>query len=227
MKITKRCTRKYSRRTRRSKRYKQRGGQVPTFHIVVATAGRPSLKEMLDTLKPQLTAADAITLVFDGKEAKGKSGFSDTWKEGFKCPIAVFEEEPALGFWGHGIRNKYQGILKPETTYVMHADDDDLYTPDAFERLRTACVKSECLYISKFKFENQDKTIPSPGTKSVQQNNVSTQNGIIPFKQTTKGTWEPVYGGDGAYYIKLSAAIGCTEFLDIITVIKRGLKPAV
>jgi hypothetical protein len=223
----KRGTKKMRRRPRSRRRRLQRGGQVPTFHILIATAGRPALKELLDTMKPQLTSTDAITIVFDGKAAKSKSGFSDEWKQGFKCPFAVFEEEPALGFWGHGIRNKYQGILTPETTFIMHADDDDLYTPDAFEQLRKACVKPDCLYISKFKFENEKKTIPSPGTTSVQLYNVSTQNGIVPFKLATKATWESFYGGDGAYYTKLSAASGCTEFLDLITVIKRGIKSAV
>lgn len=204
-------------RMRRSRRaLKQRGGQqAPTFHILIATAGRPTLKRMLDSLKPQLSERDALTIVFDGKGAKSQSGFTDAWKEGFKCPIATFEEEPALGAWGHGIRNKYQGILKPETTYILHADDDDQYTPNAFEVLRAKCVKPECLYV--FRFSTQaGRIIPSPGIKAIEQNNIGTPCGVVPFKTATRGTWGSNYGGDGSYYIELSRNVPCVEYLDDI-----------
>jgi GR25 family glycosyltransferase involved in LPS biosynthesis len=218
---TRRRPRRKQRRNRRKTR--QRGGQVPapTFHILIATAGRPTLKRMLDSLKGQLAQNDAITIVFDGKDAKSKSGFTDAWKEGFKCPIATFEEEPPLGHWGHGIRNKYQGILQPKTTYVMHADDDDAYTPDAFERLRSKSVKPECLYVIKFKAPD-GRIIPTPGTTKVEQNNIGTPSGVIPFENAKNASWGKTYGGDGAYYIDLSTKVKCVEFLDdvVYTVMK-------
>ena len=55
--------------------------QEPTFHIFIATGGRPSLKNMLDSLKDELKPNDAITVVFDGPGSTAKSGLDDSWLE--------------------------------------------------------------------------------------------------------------------------------------------------
>ena len=52
---------------------------IPTFHVLIATAGRVSLKNLLDSLKDELTERDAITVVFDGADAFTKSTYEDSW----------------------------------------------------------------------------------------------------------------------------------------------------
>jgi hypothetical protein len=83
---------------------------------------------MLDSLKTELLKGDAVTIVFDGPSAKSKSGFKNSWLIGHLAKINSIEQTPALGYWGHGVRTKYQSILTPRTTFIMHADDDDLYS---------------------------------------------------------------------------------------------------
>ena len=57
---------------------------IPTFHILISTAGRPCLRRMLDSLKDELLKNDAITIVFDGEDAFDKSTFNDDWLNNHK-----------------------------------------------------------------------------------------------------------------------------------------------
>lgn len=174
--------------------------QEPTFHIFIATGGRPSLKNMLDSLKDELKPNDAITVVFDGPGSTAKSGLDDSWLEGHLSKITTIEQNPNLGFWGHGIRNKYQGILTPKTTYIMNADDDDLYIKGSFDKLRKSCTDSNMMYIAKMKYEKKPNVIIPNQTQELKVGNIGTPNGIIPTDLAAKSEWGYVYGGDFMYY---------------------------
>jgi hypothetical protein len=187
----------------------------PTFHILIATGGRPSLKNLLDSLKDELSEGDAITIVFDGPEAKAKSTYEKSWMEGHRAKINSIEQNPNLGFWGHGIRNKYQGILEPKTTFLMNADDDDIYLEGAFNKLRRLCTKQDTLYIGKMDYENiPGKQVPSQA-KELVLGDIGTPNGIIPMSVAAKGEWGHKYGGDFMYYDSLIKTGVPYEFLDL------------
>ena len=188
----------------------------PTFHILIATAGRSSLKNLLDSLKGELTENDAITIVFDGPDKKGKSGYNNSWFSGHKCKYTVIEQNPNLGMAGHPIRTKYQSILNPETTYIMHADDDDQYIRGSFEKLRKVCVDPEILYISKMEYANDDKLVIPRQNKEIIQADIGTPNGIIPFHKAGKAEWAMRYGGDYDYYNTLQKNVKKVVFLDEI-----------
>jgi len=175
---------------------------APTFHILIATAGRPSLKNLLDSLKNELTENDAITIVFDGDKAKAKSEISSIWFSAHKSKINIIEQTPNLGFWGHGIRNKYQSILEPNCTFVMHADDDDTYVPGSFAKLRKTCKNPDTLYIAKMEriHPKNKEIIPSLKQDTIKHGDIGTPNGIVPSKISSKGEWGHFYGGDFHYY---------------------------
>ena len=200
---------------------------LPTFHVLIASGGRPSLREMLDSLKGELSENDAITVVFDGPEAKNKSGFNKSWMNGHLAKINIIEQDPNLGFWGHPALNKYIPLLKPETTYVMFADDDDEYVSGSFNILRKKCTDPNVLYISKMKYHKSHPLYPSIvpilGTNSFSLGNISTQNGIIPFNSAGKSTFTHIHGGDYDYYKGLKDNIKNIVFLDdiIYIVFKR------
>jgi hypothetical protein len=188
---------------------------VPTFHILIATGGRPCLQIMLDSLKDELTENDAITIVFDGEDALSKSTYSDDWLNNHKSKISIIQQVPNLGFYGHGIRNKYQGILNPKTTFIMNADDDDYYVAGTFNKLRRLCSASNTLYIAKFHKKSNNVIVPSILGQIV-QNDIGTPCGIIPFDMADKSTWEYRYGGDFNYYNNLKTHVSKIEFLDLI-----------
>jgi hypothetical protein len=92
-----------------------------TFHILVASTNRTTLQNLIHSLANQLGKEDHLTIVFDGhSEIPHWDILSQLW-----CKVHLFCEPQALGFWGHGIRNKYASLLEP-TTFVLHADDDDI-----------------------------------------------------------------------------------------------------
>lgn len=203
-------------KTRRMQR--QKGGQQPppTFHVFIPSGGRPSLKALLDSLKPQLTERDALTLVFDGEDAPKKATYNEDWLNGLKCAKKVIVHTPRINKWSHGLQNEYQNRIAPETTFIMYADDDDTYLPGAFDTLRQKCVNPECLYIAKMTYEN-DRNKVIPRDTNILLGNIGTPNGIIPFKDAFKSKWGLEYGGDFTYYNDLKTKVKTIEFLpDII-----------
>jgi len=206
---------KRSGRTRAVRR-KMKGGNVPSFHVMIVTAGRPSLRKMIDSLKEQLTDKDALTIVFDGKFAKKRSTYDPSWDLLMKCKTTVKEEIPALGHYGHHTINKHLPLLDPKTTYVMFADDDDVYVPGAFDALRKKCVNPDILYIARFK--NQiGEIIPPVGMTTMERNKIGKVNGIIPFDKRSEapmGTKD--HSGDFDYYDELQKKVKGVQFLDDI-----------
>ena len=196
---------------------KRGGSRVPTFHIVIATAGRPQLEGMLNSLKGELNEGDAITIIFDGKSAKKNSGFSEGWKEGFKAHFNTIEQVPGLKHYGHASLNKYAPKVKPVTTFIMFADDDDTYVAGSFALLRSKCIDSDTLYIAKMKNVEKNLIIPDMGLKEIVLNRIGKPNGIIPYGDMGKAEFGiNTYTGDFDYYNVLKDKVKNIVFLDDI-----------
>ena len=201
-------------------------GETPTFHVVIATAGRPELRNMIDSLKEQLKENDALTVIFDGKSAKKNAGYTDAWTADMKCKVHIIEQIPGLKHYGHHSINKYLPLLATETTYVMFADDDDTYSNGAFDTLRTKCTDPDILYVAKFKI-GVDTLIPPAGFKTIEVDKIGKVNGIIPFKKRAEaliGTTS--YTGDFEYYRDLQKKVKGVEFLDDIIYLVNETKNA-
>ena len=175
---------------------------MPSFHILIASIGRPSLQTMLDSLLPQLHSCDHITIVFDGIEP-----IPLNTKEAH-CEIHIHKQMPNLGGWGHGIRNAYAKRLE-RTDFVMHADDDDIYTEGAFDKLRKFCRNPMFLYIAKM---DKRGTI-FPLADYVKEGEIGTPCGIIPYDLNKLGTWLPRVGGDGKFYEAIARRARGIRFL--------------
>jgi hypothetical protein len=167
---------------------------------------------MLDSLSPQLTEKDCVTIVFDGFST---IPIFDT--SNFKCNVHMYCEPVVLGFYGHGIRNKYSRILEPRD-FVMHADDDDTYIPESFEKLRNICISTNMLYIARM---NSNGTIIPRSDNKIYLGNIGTPCGIIPYELNTKGNWEHRYCGDGIFYIQLEKYVIPTFLNEIIYMVGK------
>lgn len=215
--------------TRRVKRYRG-GSNRPTFHILIPSIGRPTLKRMLDSLRNQLEPADAVTVVFDGPDAKLKSGINSEWINGFKAKVTIETQNPPFKNWGHAIQNEWQTKLNPRTTFIMHGDDDDHYLPNAFDALRKSCTDPETLYIARMR----QRSIPwarIPRGDSIIRDNIGTPNGIIPFDKAGEAKWGVRHGGDFDYYNALKDRVKSVKFLpdviyEVIPHPHRRAKPA-
>jgi hypothetical protein len=169
---------------------------MPSFNILIATVGRPTLQRMLDSLSPQLSESDCLTLVFDGHAT-----IPEFNTLGFKCKVQQYCEPVALGFWGHAIRNKYAPLLE-KRDFVMHADDDDHYYPNVFPELKSLCSDTNTLYIAKMR-DAYGRNLPDGSF--IKLDHIGTPCGIIPYELNMKGTWLTRYGGDGLFYQEISA----------------------
>lgn len=208
-------------RTRRLR--KEPGTGEPTFHILIASAGRPSLHRIIKSLKPQLCPGDALTIVFDGKDAPKKAGFMMSWVEGFTCAVKVEVEEPAGGSWGHVIRNKYTGQrLTPRTTFIMHADDDDMYLRGAFDNLRKVCTNPRTLYVAKMKYANDPGKVVPTQNRKILAGDIGNPNGIIPWDDSHTSKWTYDYLGDFEYYNGLAPKVAAIKFLPNIIYLVGG-----
>jgi len=211
--------RKSCRRKTNKRRRLLRGGSTttPTFHVLIATGGRASLKEMTDSLKSQLRAGDALTIIFDGEKAKKRSTYDDSWLADCACATRIIEQVPGLGHYGHPVLNKYIPELTPKTTFIMFADDDDTYLPGAFDALRSKCSDPKTLYISRMKHKaDPSKVIPDAGLTEIHENHIGKPNGIIPFDSAPLSKLENNYVGDFHYYKNLSETGIPVVFLDDI-----------
>jgi len=176
-----------------------------TFNILIATTGRESLQKMIDSLIDQLTENDCITIVYDGYSTIPLFNFRD-----LKCKIYQYYESEKLGYWGHGIRNKYATLLEKKD-FIMHADDDDIYSPDTFNKIRELCNDNEILYIGKF----DCKGTILPIDNIIKKGNIGTPCGIIPYNINSQAEWKLQYGGDGIFYEDLEKISKNIIFLDI------------
>jgi len=184
---------------------------MPSFHVLIATTGRPSLQNMLESLIPQLRACDHISIVFDDAKAED-SPFVRKIQESATsvCKIHIHEQSPKLGSWGHGIRNEYAKRLE-RTDFVMHADDDDTYVENAFDKLRSLCKRNLCLYIAKM----NRRGIVFPMYDYIKEGEIGTPCGIIPYDLNPLGTWLPRVGGDGKFYEAISRKAKFVNMLSI------------
>jgi hypothetical protein len=178
---------------------------MPTFNILIATIGKPQLQRMLDSLSPQLEESDCLTIVYDGHSIEPEFNLKN-----FKCKVITHCEPTALGYWGHGIRNKYAPLLE-HRDFIMHADDDDKYYDHVFSKLRLLCLDKSMLYIGLMNFYGK----AMPITKTIKENEIGTPCGIIPYTLNTKGYWKERYGGDGQFYLGL-AELCEPEYLDVL-----------
>jgi hypothetical protein len=179
-----RLSRAQARRSKsRNLQKRLKGGATPTFHVLIASGGRSSIHEMIDSLTGELQQGDALTIVFDREKSKEKSGYTDEWLKDFVPGVTVnikVETDPSVtGNFGHLILNKYKAILTPETTFGMFADDDDVYISGSFANLRTNCTDPNTVYISKMNYIGNKGHI-LPNIQNIQPARIGKPNGIIP-----------------------------------------------
>jgi GT2 family glycosyltransferase len=165
--------------------------------VLVTTIGRPSLKNLLNSITPQLLDDDKIYLCVDGVEYFDL--VENILKDFDTSKIILIKNEENLGYWGHGLRNKYQSTLT--TTHIMHADDDDVYIPNSFDGIRESILEygNNKLLIFKF-FTDRNERAFVWRFKEIRFGNIGTPSGVLPNNPEKMGVWGYRYGGDADFY---------------------------
>jgi hypothetical protein len=176
-----------------------------TFHIMIIASGKPCLLTMLNSLRDELTEDDAITIIFNGDGMFEKSTFNHRWLKGHDSTINIMKQPSPLH--EHELRNEYQMKLKKKTTFIMHANDDDMYLPGSFHELRIRCFAPHTLYIGKMYLSLFDMMIPL----SKYPNKVGFACGIIPFHKVGDALWtDEIYS---TYYHELQQKVELVSFI--------------
>ena len=187
-----------------------------SFNVVITTIGRPELYKMLISLENQLNKEDYLTIIIDHKEVSDFV-FGLVLKLHFKCTVSIIVNSEKLGFNGHASISKYQNNLVGD--FIIHADDDDTYTENAFDIIRKNVTDKETLYFFKMKdiHGNQywnNQTIQN----GIQIGNISKQNGVIPNIKILPD-WGLFYEGDGQFYIDITKTLFANNYKFIDEVI--------
>jgi glycosyltransferase involved in cell wall biosynthesis len=97
--------------------------------IIIATIGRPSLANTLQSLKGQLLPGDEVLIEFD---------------------------EPANGGWGYVARNK--AINRATGTHLWAMDDDDIFRPGSVALVRDRVGRDpKCLHLFQAWWARHDR----------------------------------------------------------------------
>lgn len=185
-----------------------------TLQILLATIGRRTLLNMLNSVGPQLAAEDMLTVVFDAKDIDGVYAEAEELCKSFACQVQICMEPANLGFGGHALRTKYRELLEPRD-FVLHADDDDIYLPSAISDIKTACAENlNTLYLFRMTGKTGELwwAVADP-TRVVC--NLGTPNGAIPFAVNRQCTWENSPIGDGIF-LERCIRLCPTKFIDRI-----------
>lgn len=185
----------------------------PTFHIMIVATGRPCLLNLLISLRDELTEDDAITIIFDGVGTFEQSTFNHRWLKGHESTINIVKQLVPLG--EYGIRNQYQTTLKKKTTFIMHANDEDVYVERSFHELRNRCFAPYTLYIANMLLPLANLVIPPFTQTIIQKNKIGTACGIIPFDRVGDGVWIYHETGDFEYYNTLQNYVDLVSFISI------------
>lgn len=100
--------------------------------IVIPTIGRPSVKNTLDSIVPQLQMFDQVFVIGDGSYPETRKLVAEYGIQYgyFEIPGGPHND------WGARARNF--GIDLAKKAYITFMDDDDLYLPGAFSFIKSA-----------------------------------------------------------------------------------------
>jgi hypothetical protein len=79
---------------------------INSITIFISTIGQFHLKKCLESCL-QLNENDNLYIIIDGKIYKNKCE-QIIKMFNFRCKLYVIVNEDNLGYWGHGVRNKFQ-----------------------------------------------------------------------------------------------------------------------
>jgi glycosyltransferase involved in cell wall biosynthesis len=168
----------------------------PTISVVIATKGRPTLRSTIESIKAQpLVKGDEVLIAIDGPFPQAIELAREAGP-----PFRWIQAEKNIGYWGHGIRNwvfDHQASgenARLRGDLVAAMDDDNIFTPWAFDSVRAAAVKNPGKPLLF-------RVVTIPGiiiwdSPVVSVNNVDTASLVCPNILEKIGRFRMSFGGD-------------------------------
>ncbi len=188
-----------------------------SLHFLLPTIGKASIFTMLESLRDQLRKQDYLTIVFDAKDTDGIFEKVKEVTGTFVCTTNVLLEEKNLGYWGHGIRNKYKDL---PGDFVVHCDDDNKYLPSVIGSVRKVCRDKDTLYLfRRSKIKNGKPAGLSWQKPVIKKYDMDTGSGVIPCRYNRMCMWDYSYGGEISFYTAMAKLVPNEKifFVDYVT----------
>jgi glycosyltransferase involved in cell wall biosynthesis len=167
----------------------------PLLSVLIPTIGRETLPNTLESIKRQeLHSGDEILVLADGHLPRVEALVA--------CMPSQFHyielfPEPHYN-WGHPLRNRMMFLAKGD--YLLHQDDDDVYTPNAFATIRSKIAERPGLPHMFRMVRTKDSRALLWHTRTLAEGNVSSQMFAHPNQPDTFGVWTNRYGGDYDFF---------------------------
>jgi glycosyltransferase involved in cell wall biosynthesis len=154
--------------------------------VITPSIGRPSLKSMLNRLKPQLEEGDEVFVIGDGPQPSDKATVEEIGH-----PAVRYSEIPLTRNYGNPQRNL--AIEQANGDYLFFIDDDDLPSPHALSVIRKAAKEVPG---RPFMFKMMHKTMELWREPLVKIGQVSGQMFVAPNVKERLGRWSGRYEAD-------------------------------
>lgn len=120
--------------------------------MIIPTQGRETLRRCLEScVDAGLRATDDQIVVVDRHEYDPPSNVFDSVRT-FATPLRVIGHDAGHHCWGHCQLNV--GIKNARGHYILCQDDDDIYAPGAFDRIRAHIAELETPRPLLFRFQS-------------------------------------------------------------------------
>ena len=182
---------------------------IPSFHLLIATMGRKTLIQMLDSIVPQMEESDFITVVYDNKDTGDTFETVKNMKTRCKLNVIMNNETYDVNYPQHSIRNKFNDL---EGDFIFHGDDDDIYTPNAMIYIRKYVCNPTTLYLFNLYFK--DIKTETFYKNKLEISHISTPSGIIPREINKLGIWGDRYAGDFDFYKSIEDKVYRVQYQD-------------
>ena len=182
---------------------------IPSFHLLIATMGRKTLIQMLDSIVPQMEESDFITVVYDNKDTGNTFETVKNMKTRCKLNVIMNNETYDVNYPQHSIRNKYNDL---EGDFIFHGDDDDIYTPNAMIYIRKYVCNPTTLYLFNLYFK--DIKTETFYKNKLEISHISTPSGVIPKEINKLGIWGDRHGGDFDFYKSIEDKVYRVQYQD-------------
>ena len=176
-----------------------------SLNIVCTSIGRETLPRLIESFKDQLDPTDIFTIISDINH-EFVSEVLSRYEFKFKVNHILNQGEQKWKY-GHPLIN--ENINSLEGDFIMFADDDDRYVPDAFEYIRNTVTEKK-LYIFKHKWGGTVNW----ASKHFEVGNIGKCVGVIPNTKNLPLFHEDIFG-DGIFYSDISKIFEY-EFIDKI-----------
>lgn len=179
------------------------GKVTARLSIIIPTIGRAGLRATLASLFPQVTEADQVIVVADGKHDEAQAIAE---KCGFPVTYHTMKKSSDTGYSA-----RHRGMSLATGTHLVFMDDDDIFTETALRSIRTVASENpEKILIFRMIYAKDGRTLWH--TPELRYGNVGSPMIVTPNIPARLGKWQPSKfskrpgGGGGDYEFVTSTA---------------------